>query len=315
MAKAFEPLILGVDTSKATLDVYRTDTEAVSSIPNEIAAIKAFVASLPAGTLVAIEATNVFHRAMVEMAVLAGLTVYVVDALRLKRYREATGGRAKTDARDAWLLARYLKHERNQLQPVVLRKAEEIRLWQLLNRRGKVVQECTTLKQSLRDLELGGKVIKELWQKLQAVLRTIEQEALKLIKRLGWQADVARLESIPGVGRLTAIALVTAMRRLPFKSADAFVAYLGLDVRVCDSGMFRGRGRLTKKGPSELRRLLFMAGRSARRTAETFTAYFDRQLERGKSRTAADVAVGRKLARIAFALVTKQDEYQPQPAR
>jgi len=63
--------------------------------------------------------------------------------------------------------------------------------------------------------------------------------------------------AIPGVGPLTAMALVAVYHRGHFRSVDAFIAFMGTDVRVRESGQSRGRRKLTKKGDPELRRLLF----------------------------------------------------------
>jgi len=61
--------------------------------------------------------------------------------------------------------------------------------------------------------------------------------------------------------------LVNTLERVPLKSADAFVAFTGLDPRPDDSGQHRGKRRLSKRGPSELRRLLYLAAMAAKKTA------------------------------------------------
>lgn len=68
------------------------------------------------------------------------------------------------------------------------------------------------------------------------------------------------------VGPLTALAMVAAYRRGRFRSVDAFIAFMGLDVRIRESGQFRGRRKLTKNGEPELRRLLVNAAMQGRRS-------------------------------------------------
>ncbi len=72
----------------------------------------------------------------------------------------------------------------------------------------------------------------------------------------------------------------------------------------------RGRRKLTKKGRAELRRLLYMAAMAARRS-ETRRGFYDRHRARGLSTIQALVALARKLARVAFALLKNATEYQP----
>jgi len=101
-----------------------------------------------------------------------------------------------------------------------------------------------------------------------------------------------------------------SFHRGAFQSSDAFVAVLGLDVRVRDSGQLRGRRRLTKKGNPELRRLLFLAAMAAARS-RSWKDFYQRHLDRGFARIQALVILAWKLARVAFALLKNQSEYQP----
>src|SRR5258708_39702864 len=75
---------------------------------------------------------------------------------------------------------------------------------------------------------------------------------------------VTHLRTICGVGPVGSAALVNALERVPLKSADAFVAFTGLGPRPDDSGRHRGKRRLSKRGPAELRRLLYVAAMSAK---------------------------------------------------
>ena len=95
-------------------------------------------------------------------------------------------------------------------------------------------------------------------------------------------------------------------------SSDAFVAFMGLDVRMRESGKYRGKRKLTKRGEAELRRLLYCAAQGSR-SYHRFEDYYQRQLDKGMSKIAAKVALARKLARIAFALMQNQTMFIKQP--
>jgi transposase len=310
MAKAVQSIIVGIDAAKLELETFRSDTEENVSIRNEPEAVDAFLASLPNGTAIAIESTGRMHELLVARALERGFEVYLVNGFQLKHYRDAVGQRAKTDASDARLLARFLDRERDGLRPVTPRSPEEKRLWQLLRRRACAVHHRTALKQSLRETEGLGDPGGALLKAFDRFIAALDRLIVKLARSLGWADALARLQSIPGVGRLTGLGLLLAFRHAPFRNADAYVAFMGLDVRVRDSGAFKGRRRLTKRGDPELRRLLFLAGRSARLSHEHFGAYFQRLVDRGVSRIGADIAVGRKLARVAFALLRDGRAYE-----
>jgi transposase len=109
---------------------------------------------------------------------------------------------------------------------------------------------------------------------------------------------------------LCGAALVNLFSRLPGVRADAVVAFTGLDPRPCDSGKKRGTRRLSKRGPAELRRLLFNAAMSAART-RTWRPFYERERAKGLVSTAALVCLARRLLRTAFALFHSQTPFNP----
>lgn len=96
-----------------------------------------------------------------------------------------------------------------------------------------------------------------------------------------------------------------------FSKADALIAFMGPDIRVRDSGQFRGERKLTKKGDSEPRRLLFNTAMQGRRGG-LWVPYHLTMRTPGMSTTLAFVALGRKLARVSFALLRNGTGVNPQ---
>lgn len=305
MAKRVVLCTYGVDVAKAWLDIYSSDSEAVERIENTGGAIDAWLRGVSGEARIAVEATNRFHESVAERALARGHQVYVVDALKLCRYREAVGARAKTDRCDAILLARYVHQEHAHLRRWQPQDPHQARLWRLLKRRATLVQTTARLRQSLSDLGSLDAAAKELIGHCQQLVRGVEREMHQQACRLGWGEDLRRTHAIPGVGPITALALVVTFRRYNFRSADAFVAFMGLDVRVRDSGICRGRRKLTKKGDPELRRLLYNAAMAACRQPH-WQHYYQSLRDRGFSGTAALVALSRKLARVGYALLHNQ---------
>ena len=87
-------------------------------------------------------------------------------------------------------------------------------------------------------------------------------------------------------------------------------AYTGLDPRPDDSGNRRGRRRLSKRGPSELRRLLYLAALSAIKT-KPWRSLYEHYRARGLSSTAALVIIARRIARTAWSIYTYKTEFDP----
>ena len=307
MANLIEPITCGVDVSKETLDIAESD-RCVERIPNTVEAATKWLQTLPEGTRVAIEATGQYHEMLLGLALEYELEVYIINGKQLHHYREAVGPRAKTDAQDAQLLRRYLSQEYSHLTPVKPLNKQEKRLWRLLKRRAALVKAKTAIRASLKgdpDVEC---ICQGVVSELERTVRRIERLMRTIAIDLGWGQALQHCRSIPGIGPVSGLALVTCFHRGTFRGIDQFIAYIGLDVRVRDSGKMRGKRKLTKRGESEMRRLLYISALTFARDPHFKPAY-ERYRHRGMSATAAYVALARKLARIAFAVMTKKEDF------
>lgn len=305
MAKPVSKIIIGIDVSKDHLVTCEWHSERIVTHDNRRGDIQTWLKSLCGPVQIAIEPTAEYHLEVVDVALELGHEVFLVNPRQLAHYRRAVHVRHKTDPVDAWLLARFLAHEGHALRPFQPQRHQARQLWALLKRRAKVVATRRQLQQSLKGVHISIKALNTQFQRL---LERIDLRILKLIRALGWKDDFQRCLSIPGIGKINAAALVAAWHRGAFASSDAFIAYLGMDVRIRQSGQYRGQAKLTKHGESELRRLLFCAAQPAR-SYHCFESYYQRQLNKGLPKTAAKVIVGRKLARIAFALMKNQQTF------
>lgn len=307
MAKLSQFITCGIDVSKDTLDIALSEDN-VKQIPNTQAAIDRWLKRLSRSSEIAVESTGRYHEALVEQALEAGFTVYLINGKQLNHYREAVGPRAKTDTSDALLLRRYLSRERTHLTPVKPLNYSQKRLWQLLKRRATLVKTRARLKVSLQgDAELES-LSQGIFAELAQTIKVIEKKMLALSKTLGWERDLAHCRSVPGIGPINALALVTCFHRGTFDRVDQFIAYLGLDVRVRDSGNKTGKRKLTKQGEPEMRRLLYIAAWAFSKHPK-FRPLHEQMKGRGMSPVAANTAMARKLARIAFALMKKDEDF------
>lgn len=307
-----KPKQVGADVSKHSLEI-SIDGQKPFSLANERQAIKRWLGQLQGPIELALEATSHYHLLLADLAHEAGHQVFLINGYCLNHYRAGTGGRAKNDQADALLLVRYLQNERQHLTPWQPPCAEYREIMALLGRRATLVQAKGMLQQSLGGMETLETGLQGLIHQIKQVEGLIERRILQLLKQTVWGDNAKRCMAIEGVGRLTGAALATAFQRGNFRSSDAFVAFLGLDVRVRDSGTFRGKRKLTKKGNSEIRRLLYMAAMTARRMPAWRDTY-QRYLDRGLASTQALNILARKIVRVAFALMKNQTEYRPKMA-
>ena len=294
--------VYGVDVSKAKLVVGRYDVEGLTKIDNTAEPIAAWLAGLPVGSIVAMEATGAYHRLLAQMAHAAGMVVFVLDPQAIKHYARAIGSRAKTDPCDARLIARYVEHERAKLRVWQPPLPAADALSRLLVRRQALVNASQKLAQSLSGLPALKASRKTLLASLKRMIGNVELLMRAELARMPEMAALhRRLMSIVGIGFVVAAQLVAALSALRFSRADAFIAYTGLDPRPDDSGTHRGRRRLTKHGPALMRCLLYNAAMAATHS-KLLKPLYTQLRARGLQSTEAIVILARKLARIAFAL-------------
>ena len=146
----------------------------------------------------------------------------------------------------------------------------------------------------------------------------IEHELKALAKQL---PEVQRLLTIPGIGLLTATAIVGFigdLRRFP--SGRRFSSYLGVVPKEYSSGDVRRLGSITKRGDSYIRMLLTQGGRAVLRGANVSKSPPDKlrawalKIHRSRGHNKAAIAVANKLARIVWAVSTREREFRSVPA-
>lgn len=310
MAQQVESRHLGADVDSRFIQIHEHESGAAERIENSPSGIAKWLRSRSAPARLAVESTGSYHFELVDQAHAAGLTVYVLDPRQIKCYREGIGQRAKTDPCDARLIARYLQRECDGLRPYRPRSKAQRKASQVLKRRATLVRAKDQIQQSFKELSGFDDALASALRHIKALIALLEKRLQALLKQQGHWDKVLRCRSIPGIGPITSMSLVVAYLRGEFRSADAFVAYLGLDVRVCESGRFSGRRKLTKQGDAECRRVLYNAAMTGRRYA--FAGYYERLIARGLKPTQAFVAVARKQARIAFSLMRNGVYFDPE---
>jgi len=306
-------LNIGVDVAKDAV-VVACDAQSfpVHSITNQRASLLAWLKSLPAGSRIGLESTGGYHELLADLAYMQGHTVFLLNPLDTRHYAKAMGNRAKTDRVDAELIARLIAQEHMRLRPYTPPTANQRRLDRLIRRRAKIVRIKSTLKLTMNNLNGFTAELKAVLLKLDALIAGIDA-AMSTIAACSPQHEEAqqRLQTIVGVGPVVSMALTNTLERLPFHNADAFVAFTGFDPRANDSGHKVGRRRLSKRGPGELRRLLFNAAMSAAKT-KVWKPIYEHYRTQGWSTTAALVIIARKIARTAWSIHHYRSTFIPE---
>ena len=222
------------------------------------------------------------------------------------------GHRAKTDRVDAALIARLIAQEHPRLRAYTPPTANQRKLDRLIRRRATIVRLTGTLKMTMRNLGGFAADLQAVLSKLDALLAKIDATMAAIAARSPQHNEAQkRVETIVGVGPLVGIALTNTLERVPFRNADAFIAFTGFDPRANDSGRKVGRRRLSKRGPAELRRLLYTAAMSAIKT-NVWKPLYTHYRTQGWSTTATLVIIARKIARAAWSIHHYHSTFNPE---
>lgn len=305
-------LNIGVDVSKAKIDIAVEQTHARRCLPNTRAALDKWLGGLPPASRLAMEASGEYHELLAELAHARGLEVFVLNPKDVRHYAKSMGLRAKTDRVDAAVIARLVANEHGRLHPFSPPSGEQREIVQLIRRRAK----ASSMRRAAQASFQG---IASLDQPVQALLECVDRLIQSIDARLAVlehacpqrQQALERLRTIDGVGPVVSAALHSTLERITFRGADAFVAYHGLDTRVDDSGTRTGRRRLSKRGPAEMRRLLYNAAMAAVRT-KAWKPVYEHYLEQGWPRTAALMIIARRILRTAWSIHHHGTTFDPE---
>ena len=268
-----------------------------------------------------------FERLLEEL----GFELWLGDAAEV---RASVVRKQKTDRRDAQHLLHLLRENRFPKIWVPSLEVRDVR--QLLVHRHKQVQARTRTKNQLQALALSQGVQKKwkLWtklgraeleqlpllpyaaerrQRLLAALDGLEAELVELNRRVDEEVrkrpEAMRLKTHPGVGPVTALAMVLTLGPAErFASGKEVGSYFGLIPREDSSGGKQRLGKISKQGSSFLRFLLVEAGQTAARYDPQLKRFY-RRLAMRKNRGVAKVAVARKLATRLYLMLREQWTY------
>lgn len=295
---------VGIDVSKARLDVAVRRSGASESFLNDAAGIKELVKRLAEiqATLIVLEATGGVERGVTRALASAELPVVVVNPRQVRDFAKATGQLAKTDHIDAVVLARFAEAVRPAVRPLPDEITLELRA--LIARRRQITEMIVA-----ENHRLGG-ASKAVKKRIDAHLRWLEAELDRADKDLDqsirhspmWQENQDLLRTVPGIGPVISRSLIAELPELGKLNRKQIAALVGIAPLNRDSGTLRGR-RSIWGGRAAVRAVLYMAALVASRHNGVIRAFYQRLRSAGKAPKVALVACMRKLLTILNAMI------------
>jgi transposase len=309
-------LFVGLDVSKDQVDGYvQPSTERFTAGTDEagLATLVSRVRAL-APTLVVLEATGGYEIPVTAALSHAGLPVVVVNPRQIRDFARATGQLAKTDALDAQAIARFAEAVQPAVRPLPSPQAQA--LADLMARRRQVVDMLgaeRNRQRQARQPRLRQRIATHVaW--LQRALAALDKDLAELIRTSPvWREKETLLTSAPGIGDITARALIADLPELGQLDRRRLAALVGIAPFNRDSGQWRGR-RMISGGRAAVRCALYMPTVVAIQHNPAIAACYHRLVRAGRPKMVALIAAMRKLLTTLNAMLRDQRPWQPQNA-
>lgn len=306
--------VVGIDVAKQTFDIatlqpngkYRTRSKLANTPSGFVQLHEWLEKHAGLDVWVVMEATGIYHEALATFLFEQGYRVSVVNPAQTAAHAKSQLTRVKTDKTDAKLIADFGEANLAKLRPWQPEPPAQKRLRVLVRR----LTDLREMEQMERNrLESADANVHD---SILSVLRRLEEEISRTVKAINEHIDSdpdlrqrkELLVSINGIGDKTAALLLGELGDpLEFRNAKAVVAFAGLNPQLEESGLFKGRTRISRIGSVLLRSGLYMPAIAAMQHNRAIKALKERLKARGKSGKQIVCAAMRKLLHIAYGVL------------
>jgi len=304
---------IGIDVSKRKLDIYIRPTGKLFQVGNNVIDIISLLTQLKAYRveLVIVESTGGMERLVHTILAKAGLPIVVINPKRVRDFAKATGKLAKTDKLDAQTLAHFAEAIRPDVRAMATDETQDLQ--ELVTRRQQLVEMLSAERnrrssarsdKSRDDIDSHIEWLKERIKSLDSDIQSHMEQSQS------WQQQVKLLESVPGIGTVTASILIALLPELGQLDRKQIAALVGVAPMNFDSGQMQGK-RLITGGRAAVRSALYVATLVATRHNPVIKAFYERLVGTGKAKKVALIACLRKLLVILNAMIKHQQDWQP----
>jgi transposase len=306
-----EAIAVGIDVSKARLDVHVHPLGEAFFVTRDAAGIESLIEriSAHAPSWVAVEATGGFETVVAASLGAAQLPVVVVNPAQIRAFAKALGLRAKTDPIDARVIAHFVATTRPEIRPLPDEATQA--LADLVARRRQIVQMISAERQrEKRATPRTKKSIARLIKALVAELDDLETDLKDTVRGSpAWREKEDLLASVPGVGAIIARTMLAELPELGTLDRRQIAALAGLAPWTRQSGQWRGQ-TFIGGGRAAVRAVLFTGAMTAARFNAPLRTFHQRLIAAGKPKMVALIAVARKLLTILNAILRDKQPWQ-----
>lgn len=173
-----------------------------------------------------------------------------------------------------------------------------------------LAKESVSSGRALRGRASSLRILCDQLEHTQTNLTRLEKELEELITT---DPGTKGLQQMPELGSKTIAVLRAELGEVDrFACTDQAIAYAGMDIKIRESGQWKGKAKLSKRGSGLLRQMLYLAAiRSISLQGSAFGAYYHHLVEHGLAKMSALMAVMRKMVAVATHLMQTGEDYDP----
>lgn len=305
---------IGIDVSKQELSAFDGEQEVTVKNEKGLGKLKAYMKKRFKkfdDVVIIFESTGTYSDNLKEFCNIQKINAFIVNPKKSSNFAKAIGNRSKTDRIDAKMLYEF-KNIIN-INDIAIPEIDEVaeKLLSYLTSYEFSSKKVTSIINHIEALNHKNNVPKDLLLMLKKELKAAKKLQYKIMLKMTEYVESNQelkdnynnLLTISGVGKISALALLTIFTKYKNTNRTQITALAGLDPIRKESGTsVNGRKRISKGGNKIFRKILYFPMLSAIRYNENIKRFYDRLVEKHKSKKSAVIASMRKLLLIAHAM-------------
>lgn len=321
---------VGIDISKDSFEVCikqlkdeRAVIKATRSFQNDYPGFEKFLSwtlSKVPNPIFVMETTGVYHEDLTHFLYESDQKVSVVLANKMKHFAKSLNMKTKTDKADAQMIAQYgLERPLEWWKPMMpqMKNLRDLCRERLSLKKDLVRSKCQVhgLRHAHSTLDVVLKLKEQQIEFLEKNIQIIETEISRITEQdKEFNQRVKNIEAVKGLRLLTIVTVLCETNGFTqFNNIRQVVSYAGLDIAERQSGLFKGKTRISKKGNARIRECLYMPALSATSYNEPIKLLYNRVVERNPTiKRKGVIAAMRKLLILIFVLWKKNEAYNAQ---
>ena len=321
---------VGIDVSKDSFEVCikqlkdeRSVIKATRSFQNDYQGFEKLLSwtlSKVVNPIFVMETTGVYHEDLTHFLYESDQKVSVVLANKMKHFAKSLNMKTKTDKADAQMIAQYgLERQLEWWKPMMpqMKDLRDLCRERLSLKKDLVRSKCQVhgLRHAHSTLSVVLQVKEQQIEFLEKNIQIIETEIIRITEQdKEFNQRVKNIEAVKGLRLLTIVTVLCETNGFTqFNNIRQVVSYAGLDIAERQSGLFKGKTRISKKGNARIRECLYMPALSATIHNVPIKALYERVVERNPTiKRKGVIAAMRKLLILIFVLWKKNEAYNAQ---